>query len=53
MTTRIGTVTLFGFERYLILALSSAWMKVLGNATFDVAIVKGRLQITSCEKLQK
>ena len=53
MTVRIGTVTLFGFEGYLIFAFSDAWTKVLDKMTFDVAIVNKRLHITSTERIQK
>ena len=53
MTTRIGTVTPFEFEGYLVLALSGAGAKVFDKVTFDVAIVKNRLQITSSEEIQK
>ncbi len=53
MTAQIGTCTPFEFEGYLILALSGAWVKVLDKVTFDVAVVNGRLQITSTETIQK
>ena len=53
MTTQIGTVTPFEFETYLVLALDGAWAEVFDKATFDVAIVNGRLQITSSQTIRK
>ena len=53
MTVRIGTVTPFEFETYLVLALDGAWAKVFDKVTFDVAIVNNRLQITSSQTIQK
>ena len=50
---KLSPVIPYVFEGYLVLALSSDWTRVFDKVTFDVAIVKGRLQITSSQRIRK
>lgn len=47
MTTYIGRTAPFGFEGYLVLALSGAWMKVLSSTDFEVEIRNRHLCLKS------
>ena len=43
----------FVINGYYLIALDPSWSKVFDKVTFDVAIVKGRLQITSSQKINR
>jgi hypothetical protein len=53
MNKYLGIVTPFEFEGYLLIPLSGAWKKVLGNLSFDVSIISGRLLIKCNQPIRK